>query len=225
MSRSKIYTKEFKEWFGDWENEPENSSKVVDDSGYPLVVFHGTKTKGFNSFKWDNNKQTGDNRGEVYYFTSSKDVAIGYAHNVKDDPRYDEYSKEHDRLIRQILSDPNNKDYRKQYTDFKNKEYLFHILETPYITKDSELKSVYLDMKNPYYIQGGGKNFREVYPDSFDELKKNYDGVIVYDVQDNAVGEEVSDIYIVFSPNQIKSVDNKGTFSNDTYNIYESMSI
>lgn len=38
-----VRTKFFKGWFGDWENDPQNSSKVVDDNGEPLVVYHGTK--------------------------------------------------------------------------------------------------------------------------------------------------------------------------------------
>ena len=37
-----VRSKAFKDWFGDWENNPENSSKVVDDNGEPLVVYHGT---------------------------------------------------------------------------------------------------------------------------------------------------------------------------------------
>ena len=36
-----VRTKNFKEWFGDWENDPENASKVVDENGEPKVVFHG----------------------------------------------------------------------------------------------------------------------------------------------------------------------------------------
>lgn len=38
-----VRTKAFKDWFGDWENNPENASKVVDENGEPLVVYHGTK--------------------------------------------------------------------------------------------------------------------------------------------------------------------------------------
>jgi hypothetical protein len=37
-----VRTPEFKAWFGDWENSPETSSKVVDENGEPLVVFHGS---------------------------------------------------------------------------------------------------------------------------------------------------------------------------------------
>lgn len=35
-------TEAFKNYFGDWENDPENASKVVDADGRPLVVYHGT---------------------------------------------------------------------------------------------------------------------------------------------------------------------------------------
>lgn len=47
-----------KKWFGD--------SKVVDDSGKPLKVYHGTSTK-FNKF--DYNKHIGG----LYWFTSNKE--------------------------------------------------------------------------------------------------------------------------------------------------------
>lgn len=39
-----VRTPEFKEWFGDWENDPKNASKVVDENGEPLVVYHGTNS-------------------------------------------------------------------------------------------------------------------------------------------------------------------------------------
>jgi hypothetical protein len=45
-----VRTPQFKKWFGDWENDPKNSSKVVDRNGEPLVVYHGTSSK-FNIFK------------------------------------------------------------------------------------------------------------------------------------------------------------------------------
>lgn len=46
-----VRTPEFKEFFGDWENDPENASKVLDENSEPLVVFHGTNNFGFNEFK------------------------------------------------------------------------------------------------------------------------------------------------------------------------------
>jgi hypothetical protein len=38
-----VRTSAFKEWFGDWENDPLNSSKVIDEeTKEPLVVYHGS---------------------------------------------------------------------------------------------------------------------------------------------------------------------------------------
>ncbi len=45
-----VRTKAFKTWFGDWENAPANASKVVDENGEPLVVYHGTWNE-FTRFK------------------------------------------------------------------------------------------------------------------------------------------------------------------------------
>lgn len=36
-----VRTKDFKEWFWDWENDPKNASKVVDENWEPLLVYHG----------------------------------------------------------------------------------------------------------------------------------------------------------------------------------------
>ena len=63
-----VRTPEFKAWFGDWQNDPENSSKVVDENGEPLVVYHGGDEE-FNIF--DLNKTT-NNR---FHFTTDKEYA------------------------------------------------------------------------------------------------------------------------------------------------------
>ena len=50
-----VRTKAFKEWFGDWINDSENASKVIDDDGEnatfePLVVYHSSPNK-FKKFR------------------------------------------------------------------------------------------------------------------------------------------------------------------------------
>ena len=68
---SKTETREFREWFGD--------SKVVDEDGRPLVVFHGTNRE-FNSFSHDAEQQNDAGfAGEGFYFMSSKEWGDGYA--------------------------------------------------------------------------------------------------------------------------------------------------
>ncbi len=37
-----VRTPEFKNWFGDWENDAQNASEVMDENGEPKVVYHGT---------------------------------------------------------------------------------------------------------------------------------------------------------------------------------------
>jgi hypothetical protein len=39
-----VRTPEFKAWFGDWEKDPETSSKVVDSNGEPLVCYHYSRS-------------------------------------------------------------------------------------------------------------------------------------------------------------------------------------
>lgn len=47
---SLVRTPEFISWFGDWLNNPENSSKVLDENGEPLVVYHGSSVD-FDEFQ------------------------------------------------------------------------------------------------------------------------------------------------------------------------------
>lgn len=61
---AQVRTKAFKEWFGDWENNPENASKVVDENGEPLVVYHGG-AKGITKFKTSTEEES--NTGYGYY--------------------------------------------------------------------------------------------------------------------------------------------------------------
>ncbi len=68
-----VRTPAFKDWFGDWENDPANASKVVDENGEPLVVYHGTNEQ-FNIF----NKKGKGNRVLGYFFTTDKDFSKNY---------------------------------------------------------------------------------------------------------------------------------------------------
>jgi hypothetical protein len=89
-----VRTNAFKEWFGDWEklamakvkdpamdevtlaNLSKDVSKVVDENGEPLVVYHGTPYE-FTIFKKD--KPTIGAYGQGFYFTNDKGFASNYA--------------------------------------------------------------------------------------------------------------------------------------------------
>jgi hypothetical protein len=80
-----VRTPEFKDWFGDWENDLANASKVVDENGEPLVVYHGTN-EDFNVFDvntFNKNEKSGDYVGEGFYFTNQKNKAKQYGRNTK----------------------------------------------------------------------------------------------------------------------------------------------
>lgn len=78
-----VRTPEFKEWFGDWENDPENASKVVDENGEPLVVYHGSQTPTFTEFEPQGAINLfGKDNG--FYFTTSPVEASAYANENAD---------------------------------------------------------------------------------------------------------------------------------------------
>lgn len=73
-----VRTPNFKKWFGDWENDPENASKVVDENGEPLVVYHGS-TAMFNEFRSEYiGRSTGTADGRGFYFTTDKSYAKAF---------------------------------------------------------------------------------------------------------------------------------------------------
>jgi len=74
-----VRTPEFKAWFGDWENDPENASKVVDENGEPLVCYHATNNK---FWEFSKEKQVVGYYGKGYYFSSSLEKAKDYGKRV-----------------------------------------------------------------------------------------------------------------------------------------------
>jgi hypothetical protein len=72
---AQVYSNSFFNFFGDWINDAENSSKVVDKNGQPLAVYHGTRNK-FNEFKFREDSTHFHGKGN--YFTPFKSVANNY---------------------------------------------------------------------------------------------------------------------------------------------------
>lgn len=90
-----VRTTNFKNWFGDWENNPDNASKVVDENGEPLVVYHGTTNDEAKSV-WNEKTKTYDTSHEPFtvfkrevdglpnsglFFNSSENNAYEYGYN------------------------------------------------------------------------------------------------------------------------------------------------
>lgn len=79
-----VRTSQFKNWFGDWQKDPKNSSKVVDDNGEPMVVWHGSPLK-FNIFKTYENGifYFAENAGYAEYFTDGTKNIKPYFLNIR----------------------------------------------------------------------------------------------------------------------------------------------
>ncbi len=81
------YSQQFKRWFGDWQKHPGTASKVVNEDGSPMVMYHGTPAANgeFTVFDSSEAVQKGgvgfNALGEGNYFTSTKDRAKQYAKN------------------------------------------------------------------------------------------------------------------------------------------------
>ena len=74
-----VRTPNFKRWFGDWEGDPKNASKVVNpDTGEPMVVYRGGPTEDWQSgaeiteFRSSNGPWAG-------FFTNSSETASRFA--------------------------------------------------------------------------------------------------------------------------------------------------
>ena len=86
-----VRTKAFKDWFGDWENNPSEASKVVDENGEPLIVWHsGMSEIEGNTFR--NKVITTINKKEEWITNKSIEDYIkeGYIISEEDIAKYNE---------------------------------------------------------------------------------------------------------------------------------------
>lgn len=186
-------------------------SKVVDENGNLLPVYHGSKTGGFHTFRYREDVQTGTDYGEAFYFTSDRQKASGYSYDVTKDERVARYRKDRDALMKRVLetrSDADKNAFLNYKLDGKDLHELMN--DEAYLTDGGEVKEVYLNLTNPLIADAGGEYYYKVYPEYFNQARENgNDGIIVKNVIDNPRGEaRPIDVYIAFSPEQIKNVDN-----------------
>lgn len=223
----------FQNWFAD--------SKVVDENGQPLVCYHGS-TVDIDEFDLRFSGQTtGNNQEQVFYFTSDKDTAITYSQQAT--VRENEW-----RFSEEETGFEDWEDYKQYLEDevFENPHinpcYLY--IKNPYI-----IDANYTDFnyKKNYTIISILKHSTDIDPEFFDEniaeemyddfeeydeendewiaKEVDYDGVIIKNVRDNIDerNNDYIDEYIVWDPYQIKSIYNKGIWSNSSANVMESL--
>ena len=203
-----VRTPEFKAWFGDWENDPENASKVVDANGEPLVVYHGTK-EYFTEFKKENqNLATGfGDFGAGFYFTSSYDTAKYYTLKFEKRTIFSVFLKTLNPFVIELNWEKFSVNTIQNYEKLKGL----------YDWQRNAINSVLID-KNDYRPS---KTITKAIGDfSFQDLliRNGFDGVFVnrfniYEVED---ANHISQILplneiVVFEPEQIKLADGSNT--------------
>lgn len=194
-----VRTANFKNWFGDWENDPENASKVVDENGEPMVVWHGRSAE-FNTFE----KKEGVRfimgledkvKAEGFFFSPDKGLAEEFASNSS------RHRGGKANVIPCFLNirrpmDLTGEDYDRIYEDVTGWEYM-----------------VGMDTQDNLW----GIMDEEGMADKIKE--KGYDGAIfVEEVDDSYEPTKIS--YCALDSNQIKSAENNnGDFSADNNDI------
>ena len=194
-----VRTTNFKNWFGDWENDPENASKVVDENGEPMVVWHGRSAE-FNTFE----KKEGVRfimgledkvKAEGFFFSPDKGLAEEFASNSSRH-RGGKANVVHCFLNIRRPMDLTGEDYDRIYEDVTGWEYM-----------------VGMDTQDNLW----GIMDEEGMADKIKE--KGYDGAIfVEEVDDSYEPTKIS--YCALDANQIKSAENNnGDFSADNNDI------
>jgi hypothetical protein len=181
-----VRTPKFKAWFGDWENDPENASKVVDENGEPLVVYHGTENE-FTKFELNPLADSVKNNlyeSGMWFFAPSFDKSM----NAQERAYY----------------------YKKGNAEFMAENWLGKKDEKGNFVKNKVVKA-FLNVRNPIIVNGLTDYQAEslvYYSKKMRQEKKN-DAVIMHgSVTDGNVFRD--DINILNS-NQIKLADGTNT--------------
>lgn len=192
-------------------------SKVVDENGEPLLVYHGTNSN-FNTFDIARFGRTdqGD-RGMGFYFSENKSISERYGEtimpvflNIKTEyngikERHLGRNRNKQQLIEEELKDVEKNRIRTikniiKQRDQKSPSKLYIELEISENDSDANIEN----KVNNYYNKQYSKEYFDTKYGNFDET----DGYISsYEI-------------VVYSSNQIKSIDNVGTFSTEDDNIY-----
>ncbi len=192
----------FKNWFGDWESSPDTASKVVDENGEPLVVYHGSMQwfRVFNDGK--ERHQSGAPDGTIFA-NDNREIAVSFA---------DYYGGK----AEDVILDADDARHTRTYWGISRKGGIYPL---------------FMDLKNPLIVDFNGMTWHGEKYDIKDvnwyaeEARKNgHDGLVVRNVIDVGFSDTnnvpPSTDYVAFESNQVKSVtDNRGTFDADSSRI------
>lgn len=243
--RNQTTTKNFKRWFGDWENDQANASKVVNADGSPKVLYHQTAAD-FTIFDTRHpGAGTRDSDTPFGVFLKSSDRSIG----LKGEKQMALYAKivnpltvsNREDLVRQLKKiSPEytqvseelralNDEYQRKYDDIDEKfnNYVAEwgkshpgasrtaIYEDAGFIEISEVEDSIVD---EWSTEAAKVEQRSKEAITRDLEANGYDGVIIQ--YDKGSWGRSTDAYIALHPEQVKSAtDNTGAFDGNNPDI------
>lgn len=183
-------------------------SKVVDENGEPLIVYHATKAS-FDVFDSSfSGKGSGNvsNTEGVFHFAKYKETSLDVFHTKN----IEEYNSYNVMPVFLNLRNPNIIPLAEFVKTYNNKSKFKELLNGDGIIALAE--------KDPY----------QIYQERVQEYenKKAEGKLSMFDRKPDSpkefMEESTSTTYVATNPNQIKSINNQGTFSTTDDNIYRS---
>ena len=231
-------SQQFKRWFGDWQNDPANASKVVNEDGTPKVLYHQTSADFTIFDPRHEGAGTRDQDTPFGIFMKSSDRNIGvkgekqmalYARIVnplrvtdRADLMYQlkKISPEYEKVSAELRS--LNDEYQQKYDDAEEafRDYITKWRQKnpnasrTAIYDDAAFNEVYEAEDNvldEWEAEARKVELRSKEAITRDLEKQGYDGVIIQ--TDKGSFGRSTDAYIALRPEQVKSAtDNVGTF-------------
>ena len=195
---AQVYSDSFiNNFFGDWINNPQNASKVVDENGQPMVVYHFTEESFYSFDKNLLGKKTKD--GDIGIHASS---LLGFWFNNNKD------------FYKSVESEYNVQKVFLNITDIKNINNLSDLWGAlQRITEDTS--ETYNENGEDFEDDVEYKSSQEIADIYLEDYISYEDGIVVKN--DTEFG---GTSFIAFEPDQIKSAtENVGTFSTDSNDI------
>jgi hypothetical protein len=188
-----IYENNFKKWF--------KNSEVVDESGKPLILHHGSKNKDFNEFNMTNDIG--------FHFSVSKNIAKNMSGKYEDDNGFTRYIEilEVYLSIQKLGGLPDLEFWRK----------------SDLIKTLNEINNFGQPMKFVYDDRESLLDNIKKFSFEFSNLDGNYkdiDGFIYFNEYEGRFTKDSKMSYIALNPNQIKSTKNDGTFDINDNNMF-----
>jgi hypothetical protein len=192
---------EFKAWFGDWENDPTNASKVVDENGEPLICYHGAEVSYNERFYLFN-------KGSYFTdnFNSARYYSLKLAYGIED------VKEENTTIYECFLSIKKPKTF-----DYKNEdaEILFHDFDE----NDKRIKEYESNGYNgliweyDYVMYDFRSSMSETDWNNFIKTWENNPLKQKQDIDDfwKITETKKEKHFIIFNPNQIKLADGSNT--------------